>query len=106
MVFGDRDPLALKARSLVRSIPHPPFQRDQKSGDRVKMSGPRLRQQSVSTPESTVLVVCYQHNPDEVDQLEPVGHVFATAWDYEGGNLLAHGHSELLTCPCKDVLVG
>ncbi|PPQ90489.1 hypothetical protein CVT25_014772 [Psilocybe cyanescens] len=51
------------------------------------MSGPRLRQQSVSTPESTVLVVCYQHNPDEVDQLEPVGHVFATAWDYEGGRV-------------------
>lgn len=54
------------------------------SGSRVKMSGHRLHEQSVSVPESTVLAACYWKNQDS-DDLELVGHAFATVWDYNGG---------------------
>ena len=50
------------------------------------MSGPRLRKQCVAVPDSTVLVTCYQQVKD-TDELELVGHAFATAWDYDGGNI-------------------
>src|SRR5277367_6041033 len=56
-----------------------------KSGDRVEMSAARLRKQLMSSPDNTVLVVCYQAGGSEF-----VGHAFATSWDYEGGKVDSH----------------
>ncbi|KAG1775130.1 hypothetical protein EV702DRAFT_1120677 [Suillus placidus] len=49
-----------------------------KPGQPVKMTGSKLRSQSVSVPDHTVLVTCFQH-----DKL--VGHAFASVWSFEGG---------------------
>ncbi|KAF9220823.1 hypothetical protein BS17DRAFT_738892 [Gyrodon lividus] len=53
-----------------------------KTGNRLRMSAARLRQQLLSSPETTFLAVCYQSTENR--QLELVGHAFATAWDYDG----------------------
>jgi len=52
------------------------------------MSGSRLHKQCVATPDKTVLVTCYQQsNPAYgAGDIKLVGHVFATVWDYDGGN--------------------
>ncbi|KAG2135116.1 hypothetical protein DEU56DRAFT_981205 [Suillus clintonianus] len=44
----------------------------------VKMTASKLRSQSVSIPECTVLVTCFQHE-------KLVGHAFASVWSFEGG---------------------
>jgi hypothetical protein len=54
------------------------------------MSGSKLRKQCVAVPNSTVLVTCY-HQPNmalhpDTGERKLVGHVFATVWDYDGGN--------------------
>ncbi|KAG1746958.1 hypothetical protein EDB19DRAFT_1848448 [Suillus lakei] len=49
-----------------------------KSGQPVKMTGSKLRSQSVSIPDHTVLVTCFQHE-------KLVGHAFASVWSFEGG---------------------
>jgi len=53
------------------------------------MSGARLRKQCVAVPGSTVLITCYQQ-PNlalhDAGNAKLVGHVFATVWEYDGGN--------------------
>jgi hypothetical protein len=51
------------------------------------MSGRKLREQCVSNPQNTVLIVCYERIPyaNDTNDLELVGHAFATVWDYPGG---------------------
>lgn len=61
----------------------PPGMKGPKPRARVKFSPARLRQQLLSSPENTVLVVCYQL--ESGGGLALVGHAFATSWDYDGG---------------------
>ncbi|KAF5323171.1 hypothetical protein D9619_013734 [Psilocybe cf. subviscida] len=49
-------------------------------GKRVKMSAARLREQSLSVPDQTVLATC------KIDD-KLVGHAFATVWSYDGGKV-------------------
>lgn len=57
-------------------------------GSRVKMSARRLREQCVAVPNSTILVVCYgsKKTGQGLDDVELVGHAFASVWDFNGGN--------------------
>ena len=57
----------------------------QNQGSRVRANAAFLRLQLLPAPKDTVLAVCYQRDPRDATQLELVGHAFATAWDYEGG---------------------
>ncbi|KAG1875710.1 hypothetical protein F4604DRAFT_1761561 [Suillus subluteus] len=49
-----------------------------KPGQPVKMTDSKLRSQSVSIPDHTVLVTCFHHE-------KLVGHAFASVWSFEGG---------------------
>lgn len=49
-----------------------------KPGQPFKMTGSKLRSQSASIPDHTVLVTCFQNE-------KLVGHAFASVWSFEGG---------------------
>ncbi|KAN0111754.1 hypothetical protein V8E52_008134 [Russula decolorans] len=49
-----------------------------KPGQRVKMTGKKLKSQCLSVPEKTVLVTCFKHT-------QLVGHAFTTVWRFNGG---------------------
>ncbi|PPR02729.1 hypothetical protein CVT26_009440 [Gymnopilus dilepis] len=53
-----------------------------KAGQHVKLNAKKLRAQSLSPPESSVLVTCFEAaSPDNL-----VGHAFATVWQYKGAS--------------------
>ncbi|KAG1792604.1 uncharacterized protein HD556DRAFT_1239177 [Suillus plorans] len=54
-----------------------------KAGQKVKMTGARLRAQCLSHPENTVLVTCHlQVDPSESECPKLCGHAFASMWNY------------------------
>jgi len=69
-----------------------------KPGERVKITGSKLRTQFVCPPEKTVLVTCIQVDPTlGITSGRLIGHAFTSVWDYiPSGGDPANRTSELV----------
>lgn len=88
MAFGDTILLGSRVPDQVHHLSLPPsYNTNQNPGAHVKMSACKLQEQCVSTPQNTVLIVCYECIPPvhDANNLELVRHAFATMWDYPSG---------------------